>query len=223
MKSEEYQIPCADYLLRLRRTSGDKERFGLILAHGAGVGMDSDFMKFFQETLAELGVRVVEFDFSYMKRGKGTPLPRKILESEWRAVIDHILQERKTSRAIFIGGKSMGGRMASYVIADYPSLAGLVFLGYPLHPPGKPLQLRTAHLFEISKPMLFVSGARDRLAQLDLLQDTIAKLGSKATLFLEEFGDHSLRVPKKSGKSTEQVWQQCCSEIVKWMKQVEVG
>lgn len=173
-------------------------------------------MRTFQENLARSGVRIVEFNFSYIPAGRKAPSHKNRLMAEWRAVI-----EKETGNdnplPVFIGGKSMGGRIASYIFPEYPDLSGLIFLGYPLHAPGKPEKLRAEHLFLIQKPMLFVSGTRDRLAQLDLLQDVVRRLGKRATLYLVESGDHSLQAPKRAPVSTEELWQQSCEKIVAWM------
>lgn len=217
MKLEEFKIPCKNHFLRIRRAVPEKEKYALILAHGAGAGIYSPFMEFFQENLAELGVRVTEFNFSYKETGKKAPSQRKVLEEEWRVVIEHELESSDQKIPIFIGGKSMGGRIASYIISELQQLKGLVFLGYPLHPPGKTDKLRAEHLFEINKSMLFISGSKDRLAQLNLLKKTVDKLGKNATLYLIEHGDHSLQIPKKLG-STVDIWRQSCDKILKWME-----
>jgi uncharacterized protein len=217
MNVEEFKIPCNDYSLRVRRAIPDQEKCALILAHGAGAGMNSPFMETFQEKLAELGIRVTEFNFSYKEAGKKAPSSRKVLEAEWQAVIENEIKSSNQNIPTFIGGKSMGGRISSYIIAEFAELSGLVFLGYPLHPPGKTDKLRSEHLFEINKPMLFISGTKDRLAQLDLLKKTTDKLGENTTLHLVENGDHSLQIAKKFG-STPDVWQQSCEEIAKWME-----
>lgn len=217
MRQEEFKIPCNDYDLSVRRTIPAKEKCALILAHGAGAGMNSPFMETFQEKLTELGTRVTEFNFSYKEAGKKAPSTRKVLEAEWRTVIENEIESSNLNIPTFIGGKSMGGRISSYIISEFTELNGLVFLGYPLHPPGKTDKLRSDHLFEISKPMLFISGTKDRLAQLDLLKKTTDKLGKNTTLYLVENGDHSLQIPKKFG-STADVWQQSCEEIAMWME-----
>jgi len=209
MKFEEFNIPCKDYYLTVRRAIPEREKCALILAHGAGAGINSTFMETFQKKIAELGIRVTEFNFNYKQAGKKAPSTRKVLENELNASGQNI--------PIFIGGKSMGGRIASYIVTEFEELRGLVFLGYPLHPSGKTEKLRSEHLCKISKPMLFISGTKDRLAQLDLLKKTIDNLGKNATLYLVENGDHSLQVPKKHG-STMDVWQQSCEDIVSWME-----
>jgi predicted alpha/beta-hydrolase family hydrolase len=207
--------------VNIRTATPKKIEIVLILAHGAGAGMDSPFMRFFQDNLVEKGIKVTEFNFGYIEAGKKAPAPRKKLESEWRAVINYELELLDKNIPIFIGGKSMGGRIASYILPEYPQLSGLVFLGYPLHPPGKPNIQRAEHLYKIQKPMLFISGTKDRLAQLDLLKSVVGKIGSHASLYLVEDGDHSLKVPKRSWKPPEQILTQCCIEIVTWMSSME--
>ena len=177
---DEKRITDQDLTIRVRSAVPKEVEFSLILAHGAGAGMDSPFMRFFQQNLPEKGVKVTEFNFGYIEAGKKAPAPRKKLESEWRVVIENELETFDKNIPIFIGGKSMGGRIASYILPEYSHLSGLVFLGYPLHPPGKPDNQRAEHLFKIQKPMLFISGTKDRLAQLDLLESVVEKIGTRA-------------------------------------------
>jgi len=175
----------------------------IILAHGAGQGMQSPFMTFFHKELFERGFATVRFNFDYMDAKRQVPDPQPKLRARYREVVQGVLSEHKPSRLI-IGGKSMGGRIASYIAADEPGVDGLVFLGYPLHAPGKTNQLRDEHLYALKLPMLFISGTRDTLAQRDLLQNVVDKIGANATLVWVEGGDHSLKRGKKDSESLKQ-------------------
>src|SRR5262249_35463615 len=153
----------------------------IILGHGAGQGMNSPFMNYFQAELTSRGFLTVKFNFDYMDQNRRVPDPQPKLQAKYRSVIADVLAEHKPNRLI-IGGKSMGGRVASYVAGDTPEVSGLVFLGYPLHPPGKPEKMRDAHLYGMPKPMLFVSGTRDTFAERHLLETVVKRIGERATL-----------------------------------------
>jgi predicted alpha/beta-hydrolase family hydrolase len=165
----------------------------LVLGHGAGAGMRSPFMTGFAEAIGELGVATLRFDFAYMRAGKRAPDRAPVLVEAWSEAFAEGV-ERAGGRPVFAGGKSMGGRIASMAVAEGMPAAGLVFLGYPLHPPGRPDRLRDAHLDALPVPMLFMQGTRDSFAQPELLAAVIARLGSRAELFSVAGGDHSFRV-----------------------------
>ena len=167
-------------------------RTAIILAHGAGQGMHSPFMNYFHTELANHGFLSVKFDFDYMHAKRRVPDPQPKLQAQYRSVVETVMTEYKPERLI-IGGKSMGGRVASYIAGEMRGVSGLVFLGYPLHPPGKTDQLRDEHLYTLNLPMLFISGAKDPFAERDLLEKVVAKIGTKATLVWVEGGDHSLK------------------------------
>jgi uncharacterized protein len=172
------------------------EQIVIILAHGAGQGIESPFMQFFHEALPERGFLSVQFNFEYMDQGRKIPDPQPKMQARYRQVVEEVAVAHKP-RVILIGGKSMGGRVASYIAASTPQVNGLIFLGYPLHPPGKQDQLRDAHLYEIESPMLFLSGTRDTFAERTLLEKVVRKLEGRATLIWTEGGDHSLKVGRK--------------------------
>jgi uncharacterized protein len=172
----------------------------VILAHGAGAGMNTPFMMFFHEELAARGFVSVKFDFEYMEQKRHVPDPQPKLRARYRQVIEEVNAEFGPRR-IVIGGKSMGGRVASYIAGDIDVVGGLVFLGYPLHPPGKTDQLRDEHLYNLERPMLFISGTRDTLARRDLLQNVVNRIGPRATLHWIEGGDHSLKAGRKDQTS----------------------
>jgi predicted alpha/beta-hydrolase family hydrolase len=164
----------------------------IILAHGAGQGMDSPFMNFFHAELPRRGFLTVKFNFDYMNEKRGAPDSQPKLRARYRNVVSEVVEEYRPKRLI-IGGKSMGGRVASYIAGDTPSVHGLLFLGYPLHPPGKQDQLRDEHLYDLKIPMLFLSGTKDTFAERPLLEKVVRKIGSRATLIWTEGGDHSLK------------------------------
>ena len=197
-----------------------KTRLGvtLVLGHGAGANQMSDFMVRFAEGLAARGLDTVTFNFLYTELGRGAPDRKDKLEACYHAVIKSVKSHRKLrANHLMIGGKSMGGRIASQVAAQgVENLAGLVFLGYPLHPPGQPEKLRVEHLPGINAPMLFVQGARDPFGTTDELQPFIKKLKRRATLYAIEGGDHSFKVPKRGYPSQEQVYQAAQDEIARW-------
>lgn len=202
-----------------------KIRTGLtaLLGHGAGANQLSGFMRLFARGLAARGLDVMTFNFIYMEQGRSVPDQKPKLESCFRAVIETIAKHRKLkNNRLVVGGKSMGGRIASQVVAarDEQPLAvdvsGLVFLGYPLHPPGNPAKLRVEHLERIKKPMLFVQGTRDALGTPEEIQPFVKNLRPPAKIYAIEGGDHSFKVPKKFGLPQEQIYDNAMDEIVHW-------
>jgi predicted alpha/beta-hydrolase family hydrolase len=179
----------------------------LILAHGAGAGQRSAFMVGAARALAERGVVTATFDFPYMAQGRKVPDKGPVLEEAWRAVITEAAGRADLAgRPLFIGGKSMGGRIASQVAAagGLP-IAGLVFFGYPLHPPGKPAQRRDAHLPAITAPMLFVQGSNDAFGSADEIRALLPRLNAATILHEVAGGDHSLKVPARGGRTPASV------------------
>jgi predicted alpha/beta-hydrolase family hydrolase len=191
------------------------------LAHGAGNDMNSPFLSFIHESLANFGILTVKFNFPYKELGRKAPDRAPRLEQTWRSVLQQIrTHSPPPAKRIFAGGKSMGGRIASMVAAKGESLAGLVFLGYPLHPANKPDQLRVEHLRDIKCPMLFIQGNRDRLCDLGLLENAIKALSTSVRLHVIEQGDHSFKVPKRTGRSEQDIWDEISQTINDWIKQV---
>lgn len=178
----------------------------------------------FASGLASRGLDVLTFNFLYAEQRRRVPDRTETLEACYRAAL--VAAGRYgpfDGNELFIGGKSMGGRIASHLAAAngdaaIGGLKGLVFLGYPLHPPGKPDQLRTAHLAKIRAPMLFVQGARDLFGTAAELRAVIDRLHAPVTLHLVEQGDHSLAPPKKSSLSVDRVYQQIQDTIVEWVR-----
>ena len=200
----------------------DRAGFTAVLGHGAGAGQLSGFMRMVAEGLAVRGIDAMTFNFLYTERGRHIPDPKARLESCYRAVISAALSHRRLKKnRLVIGGKSMGGRIASQVAAaEGDGIAGLVFLGYPLHPPGRPDKLRAEHLKDIRAPMLFAQGARDSFGTKDEIDAVIKKLRLPATLYVIEGGDHSFKVPKKLGVPQEKVYENVMDEIVRWMRSI---
>ncbi len=205
--------------------TGNRAGVTLILGHGAGADQTSGFMVAFANALAERGIDIVTFNFLYAELRRRIPDPNARLESCWRAVIE-IVRSRITSHAdsLAIGGKSMGGRIASQVAAgEGRGLAGLVFLGYPLHPPGRPDRLRAAHLGDVKAPMLFVQGTRDPFGTPAELQPIISQLDPAADLFVVEGGDHSFRVPRSTGVKQSDVHRAIQDRIETWLRMIASG
>jgi uncharacterized protein len=172
--------------------------------------MDSPFMIYFHTELANAGFVSVKFNFDYMEGKRRGPDPQPKLQARYRAVVGETISEYHPTRVI-IGGKSMGGRVASYIAGDTPGVSGLVFLGYPLHPPGKPAQLRDQHLYSLKLPMLFISGTKDTFAEPDLLERVVKKIGPNAKLLWVEGGDHSLKTRRKGDDSLQ--------KAVEWIRE----
>lgn len=186
----------------------------LVLAHGAGAPMDSPFMAAIAAGLASHGVQVVRFEFPYMakrREGKGGPPDREpILRATWAAVVAELGGGRK----VFIGGKSMGGRIAS-MVADELEVRGLVCLGYPFHPPGRLDKLRVAHLQSLKTPTLIVQGERDPFGTRDEIAGF--QLSPAIEVFFSQDGDHSLEPRKRSGRTTEQSWQEAIGKVAAFL------
>jgi predicted alpha/beta-hydrolase family hydrolase len=192
----------------------------VLLAHGAGADMRSPFMTTLHTGLAREGYVSLKFNFPYTEARRRRPDPRPVLERCWRSVIDAVRRDRTLAPSwVAIGGKSMGGRMASYVAAAGAPVKALVLLGYPLHPAGKPDDLRADHLPAIQAPMLFVQGTRDALCDLDRLREVLAPIPN-ATLVTIDGGDHSFRLPRRTGKTDGEVWTEIVAIVARWLRGV---
>ncbi len=200
-----------------KRCGGQRSAL-LILAHGAGNDMHSPFLSFVCESVAASGIGTLKFNFSYKEKGRKAPDATRKLEATWRAVLNRIRSDPMFQfKRVYIGGKSLGGRMASRVVADGERVDGLVFLGYPLHPPGKPEKQRTAHFPEITVPSLFIQGTRDPLCDLALLRRALPKIPAQADLHLVEGGDHSFNVLKRTGVTQDEIWRNIVAVVVSWI------
>jgi uncharacterized protein len=203
----------------LRVYPSDSPTAAVVVAHGAGAGQMSPFLVQTARGLAERGLSSATFDFDYMAARKRVPDRAPVLEARWREAISAALAAFP-GLPLFIGGKSMGGRIASHVAAqDCPDLTGLVFLGYPLHPPGKPQQRRDAHLPSIRQPMLFVQGTRDAFGTADEIRELLPRLPS-ATLHTIEGGDHSFKIGGRGAPSPQVVLAGILDEVVRWVRAV---
>jgi uncharacterized protein len=191
----------------------------LILGHGAGAGQASGFMVSFANGLTARGIDTVTFNFLYMEQGRRLPDPKDKLEACYRAVIETVAHRMRGRGKLAIGGKSMGGRIASQVAAGgAPDVAGLVLLGYPLHPPGKKDQLRVKHLPDIKAPMLFVQGLRDVFGTPEELRPIIKTLGGPVELYEVAGGDHSFKVLKSAGVAQEDIHKAVLDRIDQWLR-----
>jgi hypothetical protein len=211
--------------LAYRADGGNRAKVTLVLAHGAGAGQDSRFITQFANGLASRGVDVLTFNFLYTEERRRIPDRTEKLEACYRAAISAARSHGPFSgNTVFIGGKSMGGRIATHLAAAAGSdaaangISGLVLLGYPLHPPGKPDQLRAAHLEKIRVPVLFVQGSRDPFGTPAELQPVVERLSADVTLHIVENGDHSLAPPKKGPLTVDQIYGDLQDMIVDWLR-----
>ena len=188
----------------------------MIIAHGAGGPMYSPFISHFHSELARNGILTAKFKFPYMEARKKIPDRTDVLKESYRRILEEVKSSQYRTGKVFIGVKSMGGRIASMIGADGVDVEGLFFLGYPLHPPGRFEALRDEHLYRISKPMLFVSGTRDTFARKDLLEKVLGKLGQSAQVRWVEGGDHSF---KGHGGKDElaRTYQEVLSTLLEWV------
>ena len=196
-------------------------RFCYVLAHGAGAGMSHPFMASVADGLAERGIATMRYQFPHMEQGSKRPDTPQLAQATVRAAT------LKTSQLVpdltlIAGGKSFGGRMASQAQAalPIPGVHALVFLGFPLHPAGRPSNERASHLFEVAVPMLFLQGTRDALADTQLLEGLVERLGNHATLDLFQDADHSFRVPRRSGRTDAEVRAEMLDAVASWLERL---
>ena len=194
----------------------------IVLAHGAGADMNHPFMTFFHDALARAGWLSVKFNFPYKELGRKAPDPAPRLEDAFERVLDHVRANlRPGPGRLFAGGKSMGGRIAANVAAkdadaEEKALAGLVFLGYPLHAPKRHDRLRADNLMKIAAPMLFVEGTNDPFCRMDLLAEVLKQVKAPTRTHLIEGGNHDFRVPKRLGREAGDIWQEVVEAICRW-------
>jgi predicted alpha/beta-hydrolase family hydrolase len=188
-----------------------------VLAHGAGAGMRHPFLEAIAQRLAERGIATLRYQFPYMERRAGRPDPPAVAAATVRAAVAEAARVAP-GLPLLAGGKSFGGRMTSTAQAEepLPGVRGLVSLGFPLHPPGRPDDKRAEHLAQVQVPMLFLQGDRDEFADLELLQPVLKRLGARATLHLIEGGDHSFKVRKSAGRTADQVMNELAATIDGW-------
>lgn len=188
----------------------------LVLFHGAGGNRRNHLLLTIADALAKSGHRVVLANFPYSEEGRRAPDKPEVLEATVDAVASHV-EGALGARRVVLGGKSMGGRLASQAVAKGRQAAGLVFLGYPLHAPGRTEPLRDTHFPGIRVPMLFLQGTRDDFARWELIEALAKRLGPLATLHRVEGGDHSFKVLKKSGRAAAEVEAELVSAITGWL------
>ena len=195
-----------------------------MLAHGAGAGMTHPFMTAVADGLAERNIATLRYQFPYMERGGRRPDPPKLAQAAVRAAVAEALRLQPNALLV-AGGKSFGGRMTSQAQAlePLPGVRGLAFLGFPLHPAGRPSKERADHLFKVHIPMLFLQGTRDALAQMDELEPLCEALGAHATLKLFPDADHSFHVPARSGRTDAQVLADMQNALASWVAELEKG
>src|SRR6185295_14173641 len=181
-----------------------------VFAHGAGAGMAHPFMTAVATELSDRGIGTLRYQFPYMEARARRPDPPNVAHAAVRAAVA-AARSRVPKLALFAGGKSFGGRMTSQAQAETPldGVRGLIFLGFPLHPPGRPSQERAEHLSRVDVPMLFLQGTRDEFAALDQLQPVCRALGKAATLKLFDDADHSFHVPARTGRRTQRCAAKC--------------
>ena len=213
---------------RVRIAVGDESVSGLLLrpadakalylfAHGAGAGMTHKAMESNAQGLAQRGIATLRYQFLYMEKGSKRPDPPRLAHAAMRAAAAEAI-EIAPDLPLFAGGRSFGGRMTSQAQAEepLPGVRGLAFLGFPLHPAGKNGIERAEHLARVNVPMLFVSGDRDALAELDLLRPVVSGLGERATLHLIKHADHSFKVAAKSGRTAAEAEAEALDALAGW-------
>ena len=196
-----------------------KARICYVLAHGAGAGMVHPFMAAVADGLAERDIATMRYQFPYMEQGSRRPDTPKLAQATVRAAVLKASQ-LVPELALVAGGKSFGGRMTSQAQAasPLPGVRALVFLGFPLHPAGRPSDERANHLFEVNSPMLFLQGTRDALADTRMLQALVERLGHRATLELFHDADHSFHVPRRTERTDAKVRAEMLDALASWLK-----
>lgn len=198
-----------------------RPRAAYVFAHGAGAGMQHPFMAALSQALFEQAIATLRFQFPFMERGSKRPDSPAVAHAAVRAAVASA-HERLPGVPLLAGGKSFGGRMTSQAQAAeaMPSVRGLVFVGFPLHPAGKPGRERAAHLAGVRVPMLFLQGTRDELAELALLRGVVDELGDIATLHVEDDADHAFHVRARSGRNDAQVVQALAEAVAAWLPRI---
>lgn len=225
MKTQKLSIPIADdeKVSGVIATPADfktDRTVGVILAHGAGNDMENPLIVDLGDGLAAAGYLTLRFNFPYKEKGRKAPDSQMKLELTWRQAYRFLETHPKyATDKIVAAGKSMGGRVASQMAAngDLPA-AGLVFLGYPLHPPGKKDQLRDAHLYDLLVPLMFFAGSRDPFCDLELLHPVLDRLKCDWNLDIIEGGDHSFRLLKSAETSQQEVHDRILGKMIEWLE-----
>ena len=199
----------------------DRSRACFVFAHGAGAGMAHPFMQAFAEGLCARGIASLRYQFPYMEKASKRPDPPAIAHATVRAAVTEA-GRHCPDVPLVAGGKSFGGRMTSQAqaAAPLPGVRGLAFLGFPLHPAGKPSTDRAAHLADIHVPMLFLQGTRDSLAELKLIEPVVKRLGPSARLHPVEVADHSFHVLARSGRNDPEVMREILDAFADWTRAI---
>ena len=199
--------------------TGDSKKTGVIIAHGAANDMNNSLIVAVAEGLSSAGYTTLRFNFPYKEKGKKSPDAEPTLIRTWQGAVTHLLNnERYPVNRVVAAGKSMGGRIASQMAAaDQMDVEALIFLGYPLHAPGRTDKLRDSHLYEIKKPMLFFAGTRDPLCKLEKLREVIRRLPGQYDLEIVEGGNHSFKLSKSSSRSANSVYRQVVDKCLQWL------
>lgn len=218
MDAEQLRIAVGDGTVSALLLRPDDAKALYLFAHGAGAGMTHKAMESNARGLGERGIATLRYQFPYMEKGSGRPDPPRVAHAAVRAAAAEAARVAP-DLALFAGGRSFGGRMTSQAqaVEPLPAVRGLAFLGFPLHPAGKPGTDRAAHLADVAVPMLFISGDRDALAELTLLEPVVASLGARATLHLVEHADHSFKVAARSGRTTADAEAEALDALAGWM------
>lgn len=215
---DELRIPIGDESVSALLIRPEDAKALYVFAHGAGAGMTHKSMASNAEGLAERGIATLRYQFPYMEKGSKRPDPPRIAHAAVRAAAAEAVK-LAPGLSLFAGGRSFGGRMTSQTQANspLPGVRGLAFLGFPLHPAGKPGIERAEHLSRVQVPMLFVSGARDALAEMNLLKSAVETLGDRATLHVIAEADHSLKVAARSGRTSAEAEAEALDAMAEWM------
>jgi len=201
---------------------GKPLQVALVLAHGAGGTMAQPLVVQLADALAARGALVLRFNFAYADAGRRVPDRGPLLAAAYRAAAAWLLARPEAKgRALVLGGKSMGGRVASGLAALGDRADGVFLLGYPLHPAGQPEKMRDAHLADVPCPLLFLEGTRDPLCDLRLLRPVLKRLGRRATLVVIDGGDHSFAVPKRTGRTPEDVLAELVDASARWLRRLK--
>ncbi len=225
MERQRVTVPLTDHetisaIFTLPETEAPPREVGVITAHGAGNDMETPLIAAFTDGLAEAGYPALRFNFPYKEKGRRAPDRPEKLEDAWTAVYRFFLENSGAGASrIIAAGKSMGGRIASQMVAEGKlPVEGLIFLGYPLHPAGDPAKLRDAHLYGLNVPLLFFAGTRDRLCDLETLQRVLNRLPAPWNLETIEGGDHSFIVPRSSGISESEIFARIVRTAIQWLE-----
>ena len=201
---------------------GDSNKTGVIIAHGAANDMNNSLIVAVADSLATAGYTTLRFNFPYKEKGRKSPDTESTLIRTWQSAVSHLLNnERFPVDRVVAAGKSMGGRIASQMVAaDQMAVEALIFLGYPLHAPGRIDKLRDSHLYDIKKRMLFIAGTRDPLCNMEKLREVLHRLPGQYDLEIVKGGNHSFKLPKSSPRSAESVHRQIVEKCLQWLEPI---